>query len=52
MILPSHPSDETIKATLASYGLYRVDINCGTMYDSLYVLMHEVVEDIENERGR
>lgn len=49
MILPSPPSDEIIIAVLQSYGLYRTDINHGVMYDSLYMLVHGVVEDIEHE---
>jgi hypothetical protein len=50
MIIPPHPSDETIRAILMSYGLYRIDINHGVMYDSLYTLVHDTVEEIDCEK--
>lgn len=52
MIIPDHPDDEAVKAILRSYGLYRIDIHHGVMYDSLYALVYGVVEDIENELSR
>jgi hypothetical protein len=48
-ILSDYVGDDAAKYVLGIYGLYRTDINCRVMYDSLYSIMAITVEEIENE---
>ena len=48
-ILSDYIGDDEAKHILSIYVLYRTDINCRVMYDSLYSIMAITVEEIENE---